>query len=286
MRIKFGCEIGLRVPQPTPMICLLNVHFSRVAELERPDHLITDPAVPVTAYRDGFGNWCSRLVAPAGDFRIGTASVIRDSGLPDHFDLAATQHDIPDLPGDAIQFLLPSRFCESDLLAPEAWRLFGHTALGGARVQAICDHVNALLAFNYQTARPTRTAFEAWNAREGVCRDFTHLAIAFCRAMNIPAQYCTGLIGDINQPPPYAAMDFAAWMRVYLGGRWHDFDPRNNRAMTGRILFAIGRDAADVPLTHTFGLHTLTGFKTWCEEVGGDPAIAQAPATSLGRPTD
>ena len=115
-------------------------------------------------------------------------------------------------------------------------------------MQAICDHVNDLLAFNYATARPTRTAFEAWNEREGVCRDFTHLAIAFCRAMNIPAKYCTGLISDIGQKPPYAPMDFAAWMRVWLGGRWHDFDPRNNRPMTGRVLFALGRDAADVPL--------------------------------------
>ncbi len=286
MRIKIGCEIGIYVPQPTPMICMLNVHYSRVGDLERPDHLITDPAVPVTAYRDSFGNWCSRLVVPAGHFRMGTSSIIRDSGMPDAFDPGAVQHDVAELPGDTIQFLLPSRFCESDLLAQEAWRLFGHIEPGGARVQAICDHVNDLLAFNYATARPTRTAFEAWNEREGVCRDFTHLAIAFCRAMNIPAKYCTGLISDIGQKPPYAPMDFAAWMRVWLGGRWHDFDPRNNRPMTGRVLFALGRDAADVPLTHTFGWHNLTGFKTWCEELGGDPAMAQAPAMSLGRPTD
>lgn len=286
MRIRFGCEIAIYVPQPTPMICMLNTHFSRVGDLERPDHLITEPAVPIATYRDGFGNWCSRLLVPAGEFRMGTSSVIRDSGKPDTYDLTAIQHEIDKLPGEAMQFMLPSRFCESDLLSNEAWRLFGGVTPGGALVQAICDHVNGLLTFNYKTARPTRSAFEAWNEREGVCRDFTHLAIAFCRAMNIPTQYCTGLIGDIGQKPPYASMDFAAWMRVYLGGRWHDFDPRNNRPMTGRILFAVGRDAADVPLTHTFGWHNLVSFKTWCEEIGGNPAMAQAPGMSLGRSTD
>lgn len=286
MRIKIGCEIGLFVPVATPMITMLSVHPSRVDDLERPDALLVEPAVPVTQYRDGFGNICSRMMLPAGETRFGMSNIVRDSGAADQWDATAAQHAVEDVPDQAIEYLLPSRFCESDLLTQEAWRLFGGSEGGWARVQAICDYANARLTFDYKTARSTRTAAEAHAEQIGVCRDFTHLAITLCRAMNIPAKYCTGLISDIGQPPPYAPMDFAAWMQVYLGGRWWDFDPRNNRPMTGRILFATGRDAADVPLTHTFGWHNLTVFKTWCEEVGGAPGMAQAPAVSLGRTTD
>lgn len=286
MRIKIGCEIGLYVPVATPMISLLSVHPSRVGDLERPDELFMTPSAPVTRYRDGFGNWCSRLILPPGETRFGMSNVVRDPGLPDQWDKDVRQDPVEALPDQVIEYLLPSRFCESDLLMQDAWGLFGGIEGGWARVQAICDYANGRLTFDYKTARPTRTAFEAHNERIGVCRDFTHLAIALCRAMNIPAQYCTGLISDIGQAPPYASMDFAAWMRVFLSGRWWDFDPRNNRPMTGRVLFALGRDAADVPLTHTFGWHNLTHFKTWCEEVGGDPAMAQAPAESFGRPTE
>ncbi len=285
MRIKIGCEIGLYVPVATPMVAMLSVHPSRAGDLERPDELVVEPATAVTRYRDGFGNVCSRLMLAPGETRFGMANVIHDGGVPDDWDRTAAQHDAERLPPEVIEYLLPSRFCESDLLMQEAWRLFAGIEGGWARVQAICDYANRHLTFDYGTARPTRTAAEAHGERIGVCRDFTHLAIALSRAMNIPAQYCTGLISDIGQKPPYAPMDFAAWMRVYLGGRWWDFDPRNNRPMTGRILFALGRDAADVPLTHTFGWHNLTYFKTWCEEVGGDPAMAQAPETSFGRAT-
>lgn len=286
MRIKIGCEIGLHVPVATPMIAMLSVHPSRVGDLERPDTLVASPHTPVTRYRDGFGNFCSRLTLPAGETRFGMSNVVRDSGTPDVWDKSAARHAVEELPDQAIEYLLPSRFCESDLLMQDAWRLFGGITGGWELVQAICDYAHGRLTFNYATARPTRTAAEAHAEQIGVCRDYTHLAIALTRAMNVPAQYCTGLISDIGQKPPYASMDFAAWMRVYLGGRWWDFDPRNNRPMTGRILFGLGRDAADVPLTHTFGWHNLTFFKTWCEEIGGDPAMAQAPATSLGQPTD
>lgn len=285
MRIRIGCEIGLYVPVATPMIAMLSVHPSRTDDLERPDELFTAPTVTILRYRDGFGNICSRLTLPPGETRIGLSNVVRDAGAPDGWDREAAQHPVEDLPSTTIEYLLPSRFCESDLLMQEAWRLFGGIEGGWARVQAICDYAHRRLAFDYKTARPTRTAAEAHAEGIGVCRDYTHLAIALARAMNIPAQYCTGLISDIGQAPPYAPMDFAAWMRVWLGGRWWDFDPRNNRPMSGRILFALGRDAADVPLTHTFGWHNLTFFKTWCEEAGGDPAMAQAPAESLGRAT-
>ena len=267
MRIRVGCELTFEFPQPTPMIACLNVHFSRFSDLERPDYLVTNPPVPVEGYRDSFGNWRSRLVASAGRFTLGTDAVIRDSGASDRVDVNALQHQVQDLPAETLQFLLGSRYCETDVVSDEAWRLFKHTPLGWPRVQAICDFVHNHLAFGYEHARPTRTAAQAYGERCGVCRDFAHLAITFCRCLNIPARYCTGYVSDIGIPPPYAPMDFAAWMEVHLGGRWYTFDPRNNCVRFGSILIARGRDAADVPLTQIFGPGTLSGFRVWTEEV-------------------
>lgn len=285
MRLRLGCELRYYFPQPTPLIAMLNVHYSRFGDLERPDHLITDPHVPTQSYRDVFGNWCCRLVAPAGDFAMGTDTIIRDTGLPDSFDMGAIQHPVEELPSEALMYLLPSRYCESDVLIGDAIRLFGHTAPDMSRVQAICDFVHNHLTFDYKTAQPTRTASLAYEGKIGVCRDFTHLAIAFCRAMNIPAMYCTGFISDVGVPPPVSAMDFCAWMRVFLGGRWHDFDPRNNKPMIARVLCAAGRDAADVPLVHQFGWGALNSFKVWIDEIGGDPALVNGPEeTVAGNP--
>ena len=274
MRIHVGCEVSFELSQTTPMIATLNVHFSRVSDLERPDHLMTNPAVAIEGYRDGFGNWCSRLVAPAGRFSLGTDTVVRDAGAPDAVDLDALQHQVQHLPPDTLLFLLGSRYCETDRLSDEAWLRFGHTPLGWPRVQAICDFVHTHITFGYEHSRATRTASEAYVERRGVCRDYAHLAVTLCRCLNIPARYCTGYITDIGVPPPYAPMDFAAWIEVYLGGRWHSFDPRNNAPRIGRVLIARGRDAADVPLTHIFGPGTLLAFRVWAEESPPDSNLA------------
>jgi len=266
MRIYVGSELSFEFPQPTPMIAMLNVHFSRFSDLERPDYLRTNPSVAIEDYRDSFGNWGARLVSPAGPFTLSTNTVVRDSGMQDQVALDAVQHKVEHLPSDTLQFLLGSRYCETDRLSDEAWRLFGYTPLGWPRVQAICDFVHNHMSFGYEHSRPTRTAYEAYVERRGVCRDYAHLAATFCRCLNIPTRYCTGYITDIGLPPPYELMDFAAWIEVYLGGRWHAFDPRNNAPRIGRILVAQGRDAADVPLTHSFGPNMLTGFKVWAEE--------------------
>ncbi|MDE1174369.1 MAG: transglutaminase family protein [Parvibaculaceae bacterium] len=260
MLIRLGCELTYELPAPTPMIMMLNVHPSRVADLEYPDYIITTPSVPIQGYTDNYGNRCNRLMAPAGTFRISTNTVIRDSGYIDMVGHGALQHPVEDLPSDTIQFLLGSRYCETDRLSEIAWNLFGNQPFGWARVQAVCDYVHNHITFGYAYSRPTRTATEAFMERRGVCRDYAHLAITFCRALNIPARYCTGYVSDIGLPPPYAPMDFAAWMEVYLGGHWYAFDPRNNAPRIGRVLIAYGRDAADVPLTHTFGPNKLTGF--------------------------
>lgn len=274
MRIRIGYELIYGCPQPTPMILTLNVHFNRVSDLLKPDPVITDPPTPITAYRDGFGNWCSRIVAPQGDIRISTDALINDSGLPDPVDPSAPQHAVEDLPGETLVFLLGSRYCETDRLSETAWALFGQTPPGWPRVQAICDFVHGHLAFGYQHARATKTALEAFEDRTGVCRDYTHLAIAFCRCMNIPARYCTGYLGDIGVPPSADPMDFSAWFEAYLGGRWHTFDPRNNVPRIGRVLIAQGRDAADVPISNAFGPNLLKGFRVWTDEVRGSDAEA------------
>ncbi|MEO1328509.1 MAG: transglutaminase family protein [Pseudomonadota bacterium] len=268
MRLRFGCRVSFELPAATPMILLLTTHFSRAADLERPDRLKATPSVVIGAYRDRFGNWCSRLTAPAGLLTVTAEGVMRDAGLPDPVEPEAKQHGIEDLPGAAITYLLPSRYCETDLLSEYAWERFDAAPSGWARVQAVCDFVHRHVRFGYADSRPTRTAVETLEEGVGVCRDYVHLAIALCRCLNIPARYCTGYVSDIGKPPPHPPMDFAAWMEVYLGGRWWAFDPRNNDVRYGRVLIARGRDAADVPLIHSFGPHTLKGFQVWIEQTG------------------
>jgi transglutaminase-like putative cysteine protease len=267
MQLRIGYRLTYLFPQPTPMIALLNVHYSRSSDLEQPDHMLTSPAVPVHGYRDGFGNWCNRLVAPPGQFEMRTDVIIRDSGETEPSAPDAAQVAIEDLPDDVIGFLLGSRYCDTDVLSEEAWRRFDHVAPGWSRVQAICDFVHGHVQFGYEFARATRTASQTLAEGRGVCRDFAHLAIALCRCVNIPARYCTGYLGDVGMPPPYAPGDFAAFIEVFLAGRWWVFDPRNNTPRKSRVLIARGRDAADVPLTYTFGPNTLTGFEVWTEEV-------------------
>jgi hypothetical protein len=188
------------------------------------------------------------MVAPGGRIRIKTDALIRDTGQPDRVVPDAGQHAVQDLPEEALIFLLGSRYCETDLLSQAAWDMFGPSPPGWGRVQAICDYVHNRIAFDYQQARATRTAWEAWNECTGVCRDYAHLAIAFCRCLNIPARYCTGYLGDMGTLPPYGVGDFAAWFEAYIGGDWYTFDPRNNVPRIGRILMTRGRDACDVAI--------------------------------------
>jgi transglutaminase-like putative cysteine protease len=272
MQLRVGYELVYECSQPTPMILTLNIHYTRVSDLVTPDHIGITPPIPIAAYRDGFGNWCSRIVAPQGATRISTDARINDSGLPDPIEPSAAQVAVEDLPSDTLPFLLGSRYCETDRLSETAWSLFGQTPPGWQRVAAICDFVHDHVAFGYEHARVTRTALEAFNDGRGVCRDYAHLAIAFCRCMNIPARYCTGYLGDIGVPPSPEPMDFSAWMEAYIGGRWFVFDPRNHAARIGRVLIARGRDAADVALSCAFGPNTLKSFKVWTDEVPQGPA--------------
>ncbi len=267
MQIRIGHELVYECPQPTPMILTVNVHYSRASDIVRPDYLVTRPSVPIEQYRDGFGNWCSRLVAPKGHTTFTCDGIVRDTGAPDRLAEWATAFAVEALPEEALPFLLGSRYCETDRLSEIAWSLFGSSQPGWARVQAVCDFVHRHIVFGYEHARPTRSAWEAYRERTGVCRDYAHLAIALCRCLNIPARYCTGYLSDAGVPPPHAPMDFAAWFEAYLGGQWFTFDPRNNVPRIGRVLIARGRDAADVSITMTFGPNKLESFRVWTEEL-------------------
>lgn len=267
MLLRIGYEFVYDCVQPTPMVLVLSVHPSRAPDLLLADHLVTSPSVPAFAYHDAYGNSCTRLVAPMGEIHISADGVIRDSGQPDAVVPTARQLPVEDLPSETLQFLLPSRYCEADLLTEVAWDRFGTTPEGWPRVQAICDFVHERVSFGYGYARSTKTAWDTYNERTGVCRDFTHLGIALCRSMNIPARYCTGYLGDIATEPPHTPGDFSAWFEAYLDGHWYTFDPRNNIPRIGRVLIAHGLDAADVPLSHTFGPSVLKQFRVWTDEI-------------------
>jgi transglutaminase-like putative cysteine protease len=267
VKLSIGYALSYQSVQPTPMILNLNVHHARAGDLIRGDNLTTQPWVPLAYYHDGFGNRCTRLVAPAGPIRISGDAVIHDSGHPDPVVPNAQQISVDQLPDDVLVYLLQSRYCDTEKLSNIAWSLFGNTAPGWARVQAVCDFVHGHLTFGYQFARATRTAFEAYEERKGVCRDFAHLTIALCRCLNIPARYCTGYLGDIGVPPVDAPMDFSGWCEVFLGGGWYTFDARHNVPRIGRVLIARGRDAADVAISMTFGPCTLESFQVWTKEV-------------------
>jgi transglutaminase-like putative cysteine protease len=275
MKIRLGYDIAFETPREVAMVAMLHVHPSRIPDLLEPDALETNAGVVKDEYVDSFGNRCTRLVAPAGELRLRGSTLIEDSGLPDAAGTYAVEHPVGELPTDTLQFLLASRYCEVDLLSPIAHDLFGGIAPGWPRVQAICGWVNWKVEFGYPYARPTKTALEVFTERRGVCRDFQHLAITFCRAMNIPARYATGYLGDIGVPPSDTPMDFSAWFEVYLGDRWWTMDARHNHPRIGRVLMATGRDASDVALTTAFGSATLKKFFVVSDEVN---ATEVAPA--------
>ena len=276
MLIRIGYEIGFEVPAPAPMVLVLGTRPEWDDKVKRPGQLRVEPEVPVEHYADSFGNRCARLIAPKGRITFWDDAVVEDSGQPDEQAPDAIQHRVEDLPSDVLMYLLASRYCEVDQLSDIAWSLFGNTPEGWGRVQAICTWVHNHVEFGYQYARPTKTAWDVYKEKQGVCRDFTHLALTFCRCMNIPARYATGYLGDIGVPLSPNPMDFSGWFEVYLGGRWYTFDARHNQPRIGRIVMARGRDAVDVALTTSFGSAPLARFVVWTDEVG--PEVIDQPA--------
>lgn len=282
MFIRLGYTISFVCDRPTPMMLMLDVHASRrkdvVAELAHR----TTPALALTHYFDDFGNRCTRVVAPAGETTFHSDLIVSDSGLPDAVRPELTGTPVEALPAEVLVYLLGSRYCETDRLVCKAWELFSHTPPGWARVQAICDFVHQHIQFGYEHADSKRGAWQGFEDRRGVCRDFAHLAVTLCRCMNIPARYCTGYLGDIGVPKSDAPMDFSAWFEVWLNGAWHTFDARHNTPRIGRVLLATGRDASDVAISNTFGPARLSRFEVWTDETENYAApFLDAPPLAL-----
>lgn len=292
MFIRYGYEMTVECAAPTAFVCQLDVHPAQVSAVRAETPFSSNPRVETSLYFDLFGNRCRRFVAPPGSLTFSNSGVVETSDTPDPVAPDAPETPVPLLPDDTLVYLVGSRYVETDKLSQTAWDLFGAARPGWSRVQAICDFVHNHISFGYENARATRTAYEAFNERIGVCRDFAHLAVAFCRCMNIPARYANGYLGDIGVPPDPAPMDFNAWFEVFLGDRWYTFDARHNIPRIGRILIARGRDAADIPLVNSFGPHLLKSFRVWTDEVAGaelspssysslaqeSPVVAAAPA--------
>jgi len=277
MLIRLGYDIAFETPLDVPIVTLLKVHPSRVQDLLEPDELKVEPGATVEVYEDSFGNHCCRFLARAGEVRLSNSTLIRDLGQPDPANWFAREVPVQNLPHDVLRYLINSRYCEVDKLSDTAAKLFGQMPRGWYRVQAICNWVHSNVTFGYQFADPTRTAMEVFNQRRGVCRDFQHLAVTFCRALNIPARYATGYLGDIGVPAAPDPMDFSAWFEVYLEDRWWTFDARHNIPRIGRVLMAVGRDASDVAITTSFGAANLRRFNVVTyEETEGSPQFLAA----------
>ena len=280
-------DIQFRLPAPVAMVAVLHLHPSLEPHVRSGNELHVDmlsgytdvpnTAVPTTEYIDAFGNRCSRFFASAGYMRLSGVSTIEADSEPDRLYPDAQQAQIEDLPSEVLQFLLPSRYCQVDQFGAIAQDLFSSYKPGWERATAIRDWVHDKVTFNYNAARPTKTAMDVYTERVGVCRDFQHLAVTLSRCLNIPARYVTGYIGDIRRP--YSGPgDFSAWYQVFLDGKWIDLDARHNYPRLGRLLMATGRDAADVAITTSFGAAYLASFYVESNEV--DEAGNKVPADS------
>ena len=274
MILRLGYDIQFELPAPAAIVALLNVHPSRVADLRAPDELRVEPAAQTDTFIDSFGNRCVRFLAQQGPLRLSNSTLIYDTGEPDRQNFDAREIPVQKLPHEALRYLYSSRYCEVDRFSTIALELFGAVPPGYSRVQAVCDWVHTRVIFGYQHARPTKTALDVYTERFGVCRDFQHLAVTMCRALNIPARYATGYLGDIRVPPAPSPMDFSAWFEVYLEDRWWTFDARHNHPRIGRVLMATGRDASDVAITTSFGMANLTQFTVISDELPTEQARA------------
>ena len=274
MILRLGYDIQFELPAPAAIVALLNVHPSRVADLRAPDELRVEPAAQTDTYIDSFGNRCVRFLAQQGPLRLSNSTLVYDTGEPDRQNFDAREIPVQRLPHEALRYLYSSRYCEVDRFSTIALELFGAVTPGFSRVQAVCDWIHTRVVFGYQHARPTKTALDVYTERFGVCRDFQHLAVTMCRALNIPARYATGYLGDIGVPISPTPMDFSAWFEAYLEDRWWTFDARHNHPRIGRVLMATGRDASDVAITTSFGMANLTQFTVVTDQLPPEQARA------------
>jgi len=266
VQIRVGCQFRYGAPSPTPTVWQVRPRQDGAHRLLLASWT-SEPTMPTASYYDAYGNTCDRLTLPEGPSRLRYDAVVDVSPSPDEADPDAAWVPVDELPPKVLVYLLPSRFCQADLLRPTAWELFGGIPPGWRQVKAVCDWVNGHLTFGYGLSDPTMTALDAFESRHGVCRDFAHLGVALCRALSIPARYTCGYLPDVGVQPPDAPMDFCAWFEAYLGGRWWTFDPRINIPRIGRVVIGRGRDAVDVAMVTAYGPVELAEMTVWADEV-------------------
>jgi len=276
MHLNVGCEFNYESPGPTPTVALVQPHPD-------PEHRVvresweTEPAIERRSYLDSYRNRCERLILPAGPSTLRYDAIVEVSGEPDPVAPETPQRAVEDLPDEVLVYTLASRYCQTEALSQVAWHLFGLTEPGWARVQAICDWVHLNIRYGILQSTPLTTAMDVYVAGGGMCRDFAHLAITFCRALNIPARYVFGYMPDIGVPGPFPPMDFHAWFEAYLGDRWWTLDARFNRPRIGRIPIGVGRDAVDVAMVTTYGAAAFKRMTVWTDEWVGDETEGVAP---------
>jgi len=263
--LSIGCEFGYQADFATAAIVQVEARRDdnrfRIAR----ESWRATPELQTDSYADWQGNPNRRLIIPPGTTVLTYDAEIEISALPDETDESATQSRIEDLPAETLVFLLASRYCLSDALSDEAWRLFADAPPGWLRVQAICDWIHHNIQYRAGASTPLTTSLDVFNQKAGICRDFAHMGITFCRAVGIPARYVFGYLPDIGVSDPGTPMDFHAWFEAYLGGRWRTFDARHNFPRIGRVSVGRGRDAVDCAMLTTFGDATLQTMKVWAE---------------------
>ena len=275
MLLRVGCEFGYESPGPVPAVVLVQPHPD-------PPHRVVqeaweaDSTVPRAGYLDWARNRCERIILPAGPAKVRYDAIVEITGEPDPIAPDAIQHSVEDLPDDTLVYTLASRYCQTELLAQTAWHLFGNSPPGWARVQAVCDWIHNNVTYGLLRSTPMTTAVDVYVAAGGMCRDFAHLAITFCRALNIPARYVFGYMPDIGVPGPHPPMDFHAWFEAYLGDRWWTFDARFNVPRIGRIPIGIGRDAVDVAMVTAYGPAAFQRMEVWTDEAMDDTVPQEA----------
>jgi transglutaminase-like putative cysteine protease len=278
MRVRVGFEFLLEASAPTPTAAILRPRWYEGGAHRCDERHSVSPDVPLHSYRDSFGNTVWRWTTPPGTLRLSYDAIAEVAPTPDPVHLGLPGTPVDELPDEVLLYTLPSRYCPSDLLIADAWQLFGEAPDGWARVQAICDWAHSNISYGYGSSTAITSGYDAYQSRKGVCRDFAHIGVMFCRALNIPARYVYGYLPDIGVPADPAPMDFHAWFEAYIAGAWRTFDARHNRPRTGRVVIAHGRDAVDTAILTSYGATGLAGFKVWADET----ALGRLPEEALG----
>ncbi len=274
MKVRVGCELGYTSQYETPMLMVLRARSESRYHKTLAETRLVEPEGSLETYTDLYDNEIWRTISGPDGLRVRHDVLAEVPPTPDPVLPGLPRTPVAELPGEVMVYTLPSRYCQLELFSDDAWKLFGSIRGGWEQVQAICDWLHENIRYQIGST-PATSSYEAYRERHGVCRDFAHLGVVFCRALNIPARYVCGYLPDINVPVDPVPMDFHAWFEAFLDGHWRTFDARHNKPRTGRVLIAYGRDAVDTAFSTAYGAAQLTSMEVWADEVADDFALPQ-----------